>query len=173
MTTTGTDGTYPPERAPTPGARTATAALVLAGLLVVLSPVRHSWTSSPRDSFPLSYYPMFSARRRKTARVVHAVGVHADGTRTRLGYQLCGTGGFNQVRRQLVRAVADGRGEHLATEVARTLAAGAGGPGEVVAVEVVTGTYRYAAWFAGDREAERVLVHARAEVPSDRAVAGT
>ncbi|MGJ7440659.1 hypothetical protein [Aquipuribacter sp. MA13-6] len=147
-------------------ARSVTAAAVLTGLLVVLAPVRHNWGRSPRDSFPLSHYPMFSARRRATARVVHPVGIRSDGTRSRLSYHYCGTGGFNQVRRQLRRAVKDGRAAQVVTDVALSVAAAARAEDtDVVAVEVVTGTYRYRSWFSGDHEPEKVVAHARADVP--------
>lgn len=153
---------------PTPDARTVTAAVVLTGLLVVLSPVRHNWTTSPWDSFPLSHYPMFSARRRATARVVHPVGVRGDGTRTPLSYHYCGTGGFNQVRRQLRRAVTDGRATQVASDVASTLGRRPRrGDTDVTSVEIITGTYRYRAWFDGSREPEKVVVHGRADVPLD------
>ncbi len=45
-------------------------AMVLAGgvalLGSVLVPIRQNWRAKPRDGFPLSYYPMFSAKRSGT-----------------------------------------------------------------------------------------------------------
>jgi len=36
-------------------------------LAAVLWPLRENWRAARRDSFPLSYYPMFSARRRSAS----------------------------------------------------------------------------------------------------------
>ncbi len=60
------------------------------------------------DGFPLSWYPMFSARRPRKAGVNFAVGVYPDGTRTYLPCGALGPGGINQVRRQLNRAIREG-----------------------------------------------------------------
>jgi hypothetical protein len=57
------------------------------------------------DGFPLSYYPMFSPKREQYGTVSYAVGVRADGSRERLPYYALGTGGVNQVRRQLSRSI--------------------------------------------------------------------
>lgn len=145
----------------------ATVLAVLAVLFaVVLSPVRHHWTRNPVDSFPLSYYPMFSARRRSTTRVVHAVGVRADGSRLDLSYKLCGEGGFNQTRRQIRRIVVSGQADVLARRVATAVSARRSRRlADVVAVEIVTGKYRYDSFFAGDRTPVSEIMHARCDVP--------
>ncbi len=114
-----------------------------------------------RDGFPLSCYPMFTAKRRRTGTVVHLVGVRADGDRQVLPYPLAGTGGLNQVRRQITRAVRDGRSDTLLASVAgRREAAG------FSEVRLVSGTYRYDAFFAGDRTPVREGVHAVCPVPA-------
>ena len=48
-------------------AMAAAASLLLLG--AVMAPVRQNWRRGGRDGFPLSYYPMFSAKRRATASV--------------------------------------------------------------------------------------------------------
>ncbi|NJM08485.1 hypothetical protein HC891_23350 [Candidatus Gracilibacteria bacterium] len=40
--------------------------MVLVG--AVLAPLIENWRAAPRDNFPLSYYPMFSARRSKRSK---------------------------------------------------------------------------------------------------------
>lgn len=146
-------------------ARTVAVAASALLLAAVVWPVRQNWASSPRDDFPLSYYPMFSARRRKHGKVVHPVGVTGDGIRLDLPFQLCGTGGFNQVRRQVVRLVADGRAQTLADRLAKRVARSSD-PAlrKVVRVEVVTGRYLYDAYFRGHRSPVDEKHHATATV---------
>lgn len=55
------------------------------------------------DGFPLSWYPMFSAKRHRRASVTYAVGVRDDGGRRYLPCGALEPGGINQVRRQLYR----------------------------------------------------------------------
>lgn len=140
----------------------ASSALLLAA---VLWPVRQNWSSRRRDDFPLSYYPMFSARRRAHGSVIHPVGVTRDGARLNLPYQLCGTGGFNQVRRQVARHVADGRAQALADWLAERVARSTDPAlAQVDQVDVVTGRFRYDAYFRGDRLPVGETVHATAPV---------
>lgn len=137
-----------------------------AGLLaLVVWPVRQNWATAPADGFPLSYYPMFSARRRAHGHVVHAVGVSASGVRRDLSFHHSGHGGFNQVRRQIARQVRDGDAQRVAERVAARLAAQGRHEPDVVTVEVVTGRYRYDSFFAGHLEPVSEVVHARAQVP--------
>jgi len=88
----------------------------------VITPVRQNWRPVPRDGFPLSYYPMFSARRRRTGTVTHLVGVDADGRSRVLHYRHAGTGGLNQVRRQIRRSVTEDRADALAERAAGSVA---------------------------------------------------
>lgn len=147
--------------APITDRRTA-GALSVALLAAVVAPVRQHWCEQPRDGFPLSCYPMFTAVRPATVREHHVVGVDARGRRRPLPHGWVGPGGGNQVRRQLNRAVrageADAVARRAAGEVARRGAA-------VVAVEVVTSTYRLDDFCAGRREPERRRVRASAPVP--------
>ncbi|WP_156934707.1 hypothetical protein [Pseudonocardia spinosispora] len=92
------------------------------------------------DGFPLSYYPMFSARRGTHGHVAYAVGVHADGSRARLPYHLIGPGGVNQVRKQMSRAVRRGRVDEHATALATRIAASPAAT-DVVRVEIVRGDF--------------------------------
>lgn len=108
-----------------------------------------------RDGFPLSCYPMFTAKRRRTGTVVYLVGVRPDGAHQVLPHTVAGTGGLNQVRRQITRAVRDGRSETLLAAVAGHREAAA-----LREVRLVSGTYRYDAFFAGDRTPVREVLHA-------------
>jgi len=86
-------------------ARAATfAAAVLAAVLSPLVQYRRP-LGERVDGFPLSWYPMFSAKRRRRAWVTHAVGVTSGGGWRYLPCAALGPGGINQVRRQLYRVV--------------------------------------------------------------------
>ncbi len=146
-------------RDPDAGAKALAAAFSGVVVAAVLRPALENWRQEPRDSFPLSYYPMFSARRRELVRVTYLLGVEADGTQRHLSYRLAGPGGLNQVRRQLNRLVRRGRADSVARAVSHRLAARPETEREgVVEVRVVTGTFRLDDYFGGDRRpvSERV-----------------
>jgi len=75
----------------------------------VIWPVVQNWRRMPRDGFPFSWYPMFSARRGKTSSVTCVIGVDLNGNQHQLHYRYAGFGGHNQVRRQLNRMAVEGR----------------------------------------------------------------
>lgn len=140
--------------------------LASAALLgVVLGPLRQNWRSTPRDGFPLSYYPMFTAKRRRHGSVTYLLGTDANGERRLLHYSYLGGGGLNQVRRQLRRIVAEGRADEAAAIVAAALEATPRRRDRYVTrVHVVTGRYRYGDFFAGQRDPASEVVHSTAAV---------
>ncbi len=134
----------------------------------VLWPVTQNWRKIPKDSFPLSYYPMFSAKRSKKATVHYLVGLGARGERHLIPYTYAGTGGLNQVRRQINRVVRGGRADTLCRIVAAKVAQEEEDRfGGVVTVQVVTGEYRLTDYFTGNRDpvSERVRASCRVERP--------
>ncbi|MDQ3628740.1 MAG: hypothetical protein M3419_08025 [Actinomycetota bacterium] len=147
----------------TPDDRGKLVALSASGALLaaVLAPMRQHWRSKARDGFPLSYYPMFSARRKRHGTVTHLVGQTATGSRRLLHYSYAGTGGLNQVRRQLRRTVREGRAGDVAALVASRVATRPRrGDEAVTRVQVVTGRYAYDDFFSGQREPVSEEVHA-------------
>ncbi|HZZ49313.1 MAG TPA: hypothetical protein VFE65_20705 [Pseudonocardia sp.] len=94
------------------------------------------------DSFPLSYYPMFSVRREQHGTVSYPVGVRADGSRTLLPHGALGAGGVNQVRKQLSRAVQRGRATEHAQLIARKVAERPDLT-DIVTVEIVRGRFDF------------------------------
>jgi len=130
-------------------------------LVAVLAPVHQHWRAKPRDGFPLSYYPMFSARRKRHGKVTYLVGETVTGSRRLLHYSYAGSGGLNQVRRQLRRTVGQDRAGEVAAQVARAVARRPRrGDEAVVRVQVVTGRYAYHDFFSGRREPVAEEVHA-------------
>ncbi len=114
----------------------------------VFSPVIENWRDSPSDGFPLSYYPMFSTQRGDLYRQTYLVGMDAENNRILIPYRFAGSGGFNQVRRQINKMVRDGYVADLCRSVASRVARRKSVPfNSVVRVRVVTGTYRLADYF--------------------------
>jgi hypothetical protein len=121
------------------GERARAAVFSAALLAAVLSPLLQYRRPLPErvDGFPLSWYPMFSAKRRRRMCVTHAVGVTADGGRLFLPFDALGPGGVNQVRRQLHRvAVREARPDAYAGTLADRIARSRDWP-HVIRVEVV------------------------------------
>ena len=149
------------------------AAVAGAGLVLVVGwPIRENRKpfDRRRDDFPLSYYPMFSERRGAVGTVHHLIGVDPAGRERVVPHTFAGSGGLNQVRRQINRRVREGRSDTLARRVARRVA-GSDDPrvSDLVRVRVVTSRHRYDDFFAGRRAPLSRRVHAEAPVrrPAD------
>lgn len=112
----------------------------------VLWPVTWWCREKPRDSFPLSHYPMFTRRRGTHLRVVHLRGRLADGSAVRLRSSLGATGGMNQERKTLRRAAR--RPERAARVLRRAARRVARSPAhaDVVAVELVDSRVPLRSW---------------------------
>lgn len=135
-------------------------------LLVTLLPIRQHFLKSPQDSFPLSYYPMFSARRAKSYSSPTLRGGDANGRTVTLHHRFAGSGGFNEVRRQLRTRIERGSADQVCTSVAHRLSRVKSGPFHGLSwVEVATGTHHLDAYFHGETQPRKVKVHARCAVP--------
>src|SRR5262245_41404659 len=122
-------------------------------ICAVLWPVQENFRAKPRDSFPMSYFPMFTDKRDGQYKLNYIVGVTAQCERVVIPFDYAGHGGFNQVRRQINRRVSEDKAEKLCRSVAKRLAkrvarnknhplAG------VVTVQILTGRYRFDEYFA-------------------------
>lgn len=129
--------------------RTQRSAAVFAATIVgtVIAPIVNQFRDAPRDSFPLSHYPMFSARRGHDIGLSFLRGVRADGAVVRIDSRLAVRGGMNQERKQLAAiAKRHTRARKTAERVARRIAQRELHPG-VVAVELVRGRFVLADYF--------------------------
>jgi hypothetical protein len=134
-------------------------------ILAVLSPLPQNWTHRPKDNFPLSYYPMFSAKREPIETFYYVLGFDAEGTRMQLRHNVIGNGGENQVRRGLRKTINAGLGPELARDVARRLAQRTGRRyRDVVSVSVCRGKYSVDDWFHGKQEPVSERVYGTASV---------
>ena len=124
--------------------------LVLVG--TVLSPIQENWKETPHDDFPLTYYPMFSAKRDRVETFYYVIGRDRQGNRHHVTHKIIGPGGLDQVRRQLNAQVRNGDADRVARTVAAKLAAKDRPPwSEIETVEVCRGRYSVDAWFRGGK----------------------
>ena len=117
-------------------------------ILAIVWPVRQNWKEHPKDDFPLSYYPMFSHKRKSTHSLPYFVGYDVSGQRYYIPYKYLGTGGFNQVRRQINKRARQGNVEKLTKKVAGRLARSKEAPfNNLVRVEMVRGSFHLGDYF--------------------------
>ncbi len=139
--------------------------LSLLAVCAVLWPIAENWKQKPNDSFPLSYYPMFSKSRGESTQLSYLVGIDDRGTEHVIRYTYAGTGGFNQVRKQIRKGVHQGNGEQICRRVASRIARKNSGPlSAVKTVFLVTGTFRLDQYFAGNTRPESVSIEAFCDV---------
>lgn len=146
--------------------RTFAVAIGASFLVAVASP---AFRDPPRDSFPLSDYPMFSRGRPDTELVlVQALGVDADGERAPLPPRISAdTYEVLQSMVVLERAVRGGPASAAAHcgVVAERVRGAAGELGEVLGVELVTSRFDVIRYYEGEPAPLAREVHARCEVP--------
>ena len=122
-------------------------------LAATLAPIRQNFRKRPRDSFPFSYYPMFSAKRGDAYVVNYMVGLDGQGNRYIIPWKFAGSGGHNQTRRQIDRFVREKKAEELCQSVADKLRSDSKPPfSHIVAVHIVTGDFRFDEYFNGNKE---------------------
>lgn len=147
--------------------RAAVAVLSLALMAVVLSPVAQNFRAEPRDDFPLSYFPMFSFKRKATKRITYIIGHDARGFRVRIPYRYAGSGGFNQVRKQLTRRARRRReARKLCRDIARRLLRDDDPRfAKVVRVSIMRGEFDVERYFFGHKQPRWKLMRASCTVP--------
>ncbi len=117
-------------------------------IALILSPIMENWASKPKDSFPLSYYPMFSKKRKATYGLYYFVGYDSAQNRYKIPYKIAGTGGFNQVRRQIKKEARSDRADVFTLKVAERIARKKGYPySKLVRIELVKGYYHLENYF--------------------------
>jgi hypothetical protein len=117
-------------------------------LAAILYSIRENWQEKPRDNFPLSYFPMFSHKRDSVMNFNYLVGYDSMGHRWAVPYRFVGSGGFNQVRRQINKKVRQDKGDKLCEKVAKRLKNCTELPySELTRVDLVTGAYHLDDYF--------------------------
>ncbi len=149
--------------------QTSAAFCSLLVLGAIFWPVSENWKAKPKDAFPLSYFPMFSYKRDAVHELSYFVGYDANNNRYQIHYDYIGSGGFNQVRRQLNKKVRRDKGPQLTEKVAKRLAKSKDAPySDIVRVDLVTGHYHLENYFLkGEKQplSETVLASKTIERP--------
>ncbi|MDQ3750471.1 MAG: hypothetical protein M3367_15865, partial [Acidobacteriota bacterium] len=119
-------------------------------IALVLSPIIENWRAKPTDGFPLSHFPMFTSKRDETASVTHLVGLDENGNRYVIPHRFAGTGGMNQVRKQISKSARNEDAPKLCQTVAEKVAQRRSERyAKIVKVVVVSGEYNLDDYFAG------------------------
>lgn len=123
-------------------------------ITIVASPIKENWKAKPKDNFPLSYYPMFSKKRDASYTLNYVVGFDASNKRYCIPYHIVGSGGMNQVRRQINKKCKEGESDKLAKKVARRIANSEKAPfDKLEKVVVMEGTYHLEDYFMANSKA--------------------
>jgi hypothetical protein len=149
--------------------KTFAALVSCATLLAILWPVKENWQEQPKDNFPLSYFPMFSYKRDSVMSLNYLVGYDTLGTRCVIPYRFAGSGGFNQVRRQINKKVRNDKGDKLVAKVAKRLqGCDEAAFSQLCRVELVEGTYNFNQYFIEGNKtplSERCIAKHKIEKP--------
>lgn len=121
----------------------------------------------PRDGFPLSNYPMFSADRRSAdAEIGHVVGYSREGRHRPLPPVLLGSEEIMQAHQTVRVAIQRGYADDLCRRAAERVRADPD-HADLERLEVRTDHYDALAYFAGDTKPRRTRVHARCSVQAE------
>ncbi len=135
---------------------------VVVSVVTVILVVQPAFRDPPRDSYPLSNFPMFAQPLEATNSADAVIGVTADGDRRTLSPQrIAETDEVIQAVGYVHNELAAGRAGRLCSDVAQRVADA--GPSQVVAIQVLTERQDAVAYFQGARNPE-VTIHASCEV---------
>lgn len=133
-------------------------------LLAVLWPILRD---PPRDGFPLSNYPMFSADRRTAeADIGHVVGFSREGRHRPVPPAIVGSEEIMQAFQTVRLAIRRGDAGELCRDAAERVRADPA-HADLERLEVRTDSYDALAYFAGDTKPRRTQVHARCPVHAE------
>jgi UDP-N-acetylmuramoyl-tripeptide--D-alanyl-D-alanine ligase len=134
-----------------------------------LLPVQENRSKYPVDSFPLSYYPMFSHAHPEIQTFTYVLATDDSARRHYVHYRHCGSGGLNQVRKQIAKIAR--YGEKDASELCRAVAGRLAQRepeffSRLTRVSLVSGEFRPTEYFgAGRKEPISERVHGAFEIP--------
>ena len=128
-------------------------------LTIVTFPLFQNLRTVQVDSFPFSYYPMFSKDRGKHLELVYIIGVNKSGLRLTIPINYAGDGGFHQVRKQINRKYARGQIQQLCDLVANQIQE-ENDPkfSDIDNIQFVHGRFNITDYFAGNKSAVKEVV---------------
>lgn len=146
------------------GQRTWVAAGTVGLLVALLWPIVQD---PPRDGFPLSNYPMFSADRRTAeAEIGHVVGYSREGRHRPVAPAMVGSEEIMQAYQTVRLAIRRGDAQALCRGAAERVRADPA-HADLERLEVRTDRYDALAYFAGDTKPRTTRVHARCPVHAE------
>lgn len=143
--------------------KTAVIIFSIAMALALLWPIAENWKQTPTDNFPLSYYPMFSAKRDPHYTVNYVVGYDSAHNRHIIPYKYIGAGGLNQSRRQLNKNINRKKYNKVANSVVKRIKRSKQSPyKEIREIHLVQGTYELDNYFAEEPTvADEKILHVK------------
>ena len=131
----------------------AAALFSIALIGAMLSAVVKNWQDRPRDSFPLSYFPMFTADLEDVHTEQYVVGTDARGRRYAVHYNNVAPGGsLPRVRGETRAMVRRGQAEELCRSASARLAErNTRSLRSVVKLEIMTGTFSLSEYLKGNK----------------------
>jgi hypothetical protein len=146
------------------GARLCVAVFSVGLLVAVLWPILRD---PPRDGFPLSNYPMFSADRRTAdAEIAHVVGFSREGRHRPVKPTVVGSEEIMQAFQTVRLAIRRGDAADLCRRAAERVRTDPD-HADLERLEVRTDHYDSLAYFAGDTKPRRTQIHARCPVSAE------
>jgi hypothetical protein len=134
----------------------------------LLSPLKKEWRGEDGDSFPLSWYPMFSKPRPALERIVYMVGVLPDGTRRVIKSNSFVRGNMNQARMHVAKyAQRKKTSDELCKRAAERMSKRKRGPqSRMGQVRLVRGHFSREAFFRdGQVHPEKDVIMAACHIP--------
>ncbi|MCB9489661.1 MAG: hypothetical protein H6684_13090 [Deltaproteobacteria bacterium] len=147
---------------------------VFAALLVaaILWPLIEFATPIPEDSFPLSYFPMFSDHQRDTDTLNYVIAEDNKGHRANVPPALVtgGSNSMNLARKQLNKIVDRGPDamKKLCRKIAKRARRATWKGFRPTRIRVVTGEYSIREYFAGNKEPLSEVTHVTCKIPRRR-----
>jgi hypothetical protein len=136
-------------------------------LAIMLSSVVQNWRERPLDSFPNSYFPMFSAARSDLHAEHYVTGWDAAGNRWAIHFSNIAPGGnLVRIRRETVATmVRRGQAAQLCRDVSRRIVdRNPRALRSVTSLDVVTGTFSLSEYLRGNKAPVAEKVHATCRI---------
>jgi hypothetical protein len=128
-------------------------------------PALENFEDKPEDSFPLSYYPMFTTFRPPEYAVSHPASADINNKIYNLPFTIAGNGGFNQTRRQISRSVRDGSAQLLSDNIAaRIPQMNLQTDAPLKSVAIITSVFNLEAYYQGNKKPLKRIVRSVSKV---------
>ena len=139
----------------------------------IMAPIKEGWRGVYGDSFPMSWYPMFSKPRRPLERITYMIGVFPNEKRTIIPSNYFVRGPMNQARRHVAKYGRNSeRSMELCERAAKRVAkVKSGRASKIVQVRLVRGSFNREDYFGRNKKLPLVdYVKAACDVPGRKSM---